>query len=142
MIWLVLLPCYTHIWFSICVFMYIHLYLGCVCFCAPLLYATNSFPLRYIHTQIVVVVKVHTLLLLLPPCQRMMKMTCECVCVFVCAKQNLKINNMPNSVCGCVCTRQCISNSTAIRNPLSQAHLHSLLLSYVMPLHAPTMGAP
>lgn len=29
-------------------------------------------------------------------------MACECVCVFVCAKQNLKINNMPNSVWVCV----------------------------------------
>lgn len=133
---------YTHMVFNMCVYVHTSVFRMCV-FLRSTFICNKFFPLApYTHTQIVVVVKVHTLLLLLPPCQRMMKMTCECVCVFVCAKQNLKINNMPNSVCGCVCTRQCISNSTAIRNPLSQAHLHSLLLSYVMPLHAPTMGAP
>lgn len=116
------------------------------CVCAPLFYATNSVLFFCFWCCCTVATYTHNLLwaktkekkmkcTLLLPMSKDDDGLCFYVCVCVCAKQNLKINNMPNCVCTYVCvyvriyftngcTRQCISNSTAIRNAL-QAHTYS-----------------
>lgn len=151
-----LLPCYTHIWFSIYVCIYIHMHICMyvfryVCFCAPLFYATNSFfPLRHIHTQFVVVVnqkkrkanKLNTLLLLLPPCQRMMKIVCVCVCT-MCTKQNLKINNMANCVWVHVCALGNASQTQLLFATRSLKHTCTLSCCFTLCRRTrPPMGAP